>query len=312
MNIQEQKILVTSYANPDIDGTACAFAYAEYLNKTGANAIAGLFGDPHREAQFVLDKFNIQINKIDSIPSGYENIILVDASDLVALPSVIKPEQVIEIIDHRKINEIEKFIKAKIQIEQVGACATLVAEKFRQNNIVISKKAAFLLYPAIVSNTINFQGKLTTERDKDLAEWLVKQIDLPVDFIHEMFVAKSKITKSLEEVLLEDFKTFEFGDKKIGIAQFEITDTSKYIKNNLSEIIKILEKMKQQKLLDHIFLNGIDLEGKGNTFVSAHKDTINLLESILKIKFNDNLAVANRIIMRKEITPLMKEFIEKS
>lgn len=311
MNSKEQKRLVTSYANPDIDGTACSFAYAEYLNKTDASAMAGLFGNPHREAQFVLDKFNIKINKIAAIPSDYENIVLVDASDLAALPGVIKPEQVIEIVDHRKTNEIEKFINAKIQIEQVGACATLIAEKFRQNNIAISKEAILLLYPAIVSNTINFQGNLTTERDKDIAKWLAEQTDIPVGFVHEMFAAKSKITKSLAEVLIEDFKIFEFSSKKIGIAQLEIINTNEYITNNLTEIIKILEEIKQQKLLDYIFLNGIDLEGNGNTFASMHDDTINLLESILKIKFNNNIAIADRIIMRKEIAPLIKEFIEK-
>lgn len=65
-----KKILVTSLQNPDLDGTACALAYAEFLNKKGYDAIAGIFGVPHREAQFVLDKFNIKINRLISLPVG--------------------------------------------------------------------------------------------------------------------------------------------------------------------------------------------------------------------------------------------------
>jgi inorganic pyrophosphatase/exopolyphosphatase len=311
MDDSTKKILVTTYPNPDIDGTACSFAYAEFLNKKGYDAVTGIFGVPHREAQFVLDRFNIKINRLESLPEGYEKIILVDMSDLEALPKLIKPEQVIEIIDHRTTTEIEKFINTKVQIEIVGACATLIAEKFKQNNIPISKEAAILLYPAIVSNTINFQGKLTTDRDKNMGEWLTKQVEFPADFIKEVFIAKSNITKPLRDILLEDFKAFQFKNKKVGIAQLEIINANQYIKNNLLEIIKILPEIKKQKSLDYIFLNSLDLEGAGNTLVAVDDDIIKLLESILNIKFVNNLAIAERLIMRKEITPLIQSFFEK-
>ncbi len=304
------KILVTTYSNPDIDGLACSLAYAEFLHKTGHDATYGIFGVPHREAQYVLDKFNIQINRLKSLPEGYENIVLVDASDLEALPSQIKPGQVTEIIDHRKTTEIEKFVNAKIQVEQVGACATLIAEKFKQDNILISGNAARLLYPAIASNTINFKGKLTTDRDRNMAEWLTTQFDLPENYIHDIFAAKSKITKPLKEILIEDFKAFEFNNIKIGIAQLEITDTNGYIKNNLSEIINILKKIKKEKTLDYIFLNGLDLEGAGNTFVAPDQADRKLLETVLNLKFDDSLAVYDRLIMRKEITPLIQTAVE--
>ena len=53
-------ILVTAYERPDLDGTACAFAYAEFLQKSRKDAICGIFGNPHREAQFVLERFDIK------------------------------------------------------------------------------------------------------------------------------------------------------------------------------------------------------------------------------------------------------------
>lgn len=40
-------ILVTSYKNPDLDGTASAFSYAEFLNNTGFNSLVKIFGKPH-------------------------------------------------------------------------------------------------------------------------------------------------------------------------------------------------------------------------------------------------------------------------
>ena len=303
------QILITSYKNPDLDGTACAFAYAELLNKQNRDAVAVILGNPHREAQFVLDKYSIGINKIESLNEVYKGIILVDASDLEALPSSTKPEQVIEIIDHRKLNDSENFLNAKVQIELVGACATLIAERFQQNNITIPKESAILLYSAIVSNTVNFQNNVTTSRDKDMAIWLTKQIELPPNFIHEMFIYKSNFTKPLKDTIIEDFKAFQIHDKTVGIAQLEIINANDYIKNNLSEIKNILLEIKQQQTLDYTFLNCIDLEGQGNTFVALNEDDEKLLKKVLNVKFDNSIANGDHIMMRKEIVPLIKEVI---
>ena len=71
-----------------------------------------------------------------------------------------------------------------------------------------------------------------------------------------------------------------------------------------------MAEIKEQKSLNYIFLNGIDLRGAGNTFVAVNDIDIKLLESILNIKFNNHLATSGRIIMRKEITPLIKNVLE--
>ena len=93
----------------------------------------------------------------------------------------------------------------------------------------------------------------------------------------------------------------------MGIAQLEIINANDYANNNLSEIKNILSEIKQQKSLDYIFLNCIDLEGNGNTFVSQSEIDTKLLEKVLKVKFDNSIANSDRIMMRKEIVPLMKE-----
>ena len=71
----------------------------------------------------------------------------------------------IEVVDHRAVNEADKFQNAKIQIEMVGSAATLIAEKFLHATTSTSPESAALLYSAIISNTINFQANVTTDRD---------------------------------------------------------------------------------------------------------------------------------------------------
>lgn len=197
--MSQSRIIVTGYSNPDLDGIASTIAYGELLKKQGKNARVALFGTPHREAQFVFKTFDIdKPAQAENILSQEDKLILVDASDLRGISNLIDPKQVIEIIDHRKINQADKFPNAKIQIELVGSCATLIAEKFFKEKVIITSSSAALLYSAIISNTVNFQANITTDRDKKMSYRLVRQFNLPKGYTHKMFVAKSVFNKGLD------------------------------------------------------------------------------------------------------------------
>lgn len=305
-------ILVTAYVDPDLDGTAGAFAYAEFLQKTGREAVAGIMGKPHDEACYVLDRFQIPYPNIIEDANYFKEVILVDASDLSGLEGKIAPEKVIEIIDHRKINEADKFPNAKVQIELVGAAVTMVAEKFMEQHVSISRESATLLYAAIISNTFNFKGSVTTERDRVAAAWLNTTAQLPEDFWKDLFVAKSDLSGSkLKERIVGDFAWFVLGGKKVGIAQLEIIGAQQLLETRQEEVIIVLNELKQSLGLDIIFQNTIELVETKNFFVAPDLVVKTLLEKILNIHFVGDVAERPNLIMRKQIVPLLKEELEK-
>jgi len=174
------KILVTAQPNPDIDRVACIIGYSELLQKQGIDAHPGIVGNIHREALFILENFNVNYSKVsEKSISGFDEFILVDSSSRTGLSENIDINKVVEIIDHRKSNEAHVFKNAKIQIEFVGAAATLIVEKFMESGTELSEGSRILLYGAIVSNTLNFKSNTTTGRDKKAAEWLKKRLNLP-------------------------------------------------------------------------------------------------------------------------------------
>ncbi|MBU1000825.1 DHH family phosphoesterase [Patescibacteria group bacterium] len=308
--MSQSRIIITGYSNPDLDGTASAIAYAELLKKQGKNTTAALFGIPHREAEFVFKTFNIdKPAQAENILNQEDKLILVDASDLRGISNLIDLKQVIEVIDHRKVNQADKFPNAKIQIELVGSCATLIAEKFFTKKIIITSSSAALLYSAIISNTVNFQANVTTERDKKMCNWLVGQFDLPKDYVHKMFVAKSVFGKPLKKVFSDDFATFEFRSKLLGIAQLEIVNTDDFINKNKDEIQKILTEIKEERNLDLIFLSVINLEKIKNTFIVIDESSKKLLEQALNVRFENNISHQEGIMMRKTIVPMVKELL---
>lgn len=305
-------ILVTSYVNPDLDGVACLIAYAEFLKKEGKNAVAGIINIPHEEARYVFNRFEISSPKILKNAGAFDEVILLDGSSLNVIEDTIRPEQIIEIIDHRPIHELDKFPNAKAQIELVGAAATLVAEKFIEKKVSISKESAILLLSAIISNTFNFKAGVTTSRDKEAARWLNTTAKLPENYWKELFQAKSDLSgDNLRERIEGDFSWKHLVGKKVGTAQLEIIGAEHVVKERESEIFPILHKIKKELNLDFMLINVVDLEKEESFLLSDEKDTQKILEKILSVTFSGNVARKNGFIMRKEITPLFKKALEK-
>lgn len=305
-------ILITAYVSPDLDGYACAVAYAELLNNQGISAIAGIIDSAHDEVKYVLQRFNLTPAESIANDDNYKTVILVDASDIIGLEGKIRPEKVIEIIDHRQINESDKFTNAKVQIELVGAAATLIAEKYILTNSKISPRAAILLYSAIISNTLNFKGGVTTDRDRQAAAWLNNYISVDDNYWQELFLAKSNLSgENLEKRIESDFAWFELGGKKIGVAQLEIIGADKLINDRFEEIISVLNKIKVNLNIDHVFQNTIELAVGINYLITDDKLMQNILESALDIKFTNSVALRKTLIMRKQIVPLIKIELEK-
>ncbi|MFL0195509.1 putative manganese-dependent inorganic diphosphatase [Clostridium sp. WILCCON 0269] len=57
-------VYITGHNNPDTDSICSSIAYAEFKNKTGANAIPIRLGDINKETQFVLDYFKVKPQRL--------------------------------------------------------------------------------------------------------------------------------------------------------------------------------------------------------------------------------------------------------
>ena len=310
-----KEILVTGYVNPDLDGFACIFAYADFLNKTGQKAIPSVSGQHHEEASHVVKEYGLKFDIKEYNPEDFERIVLTDSSDLDGIDKRIDPKKVVEIIDHRKINMADSFPNAKIQIELIGAAATLIGEKFKKQNINLSKDAATLLYGAIISNTLNFRAKVTTDRDRAMAMYLKEMFDFPDDFTHKMFLSKSDLRgEKLTQTIRGDFANFKshnFNGKKMGIAQIEMIEGRKLAEDRKDEIVSEIKAIIKELDIDIVFLTIIDLEANQNILVAPSKEIEDILSEVLKVKFQNQIAIRPGLIMRKEIVPLIKDYLNE-
>ena len=304
-------ITVTGYINPDIDCVACSIGYAEFLRKSLKEARAVYSGDIGKESEFV--KKYLGFFSIMHVSGGLEGdqIVLVDTSDVKAIDLSIKKENIIEVIDHRKLSYIHDFPKAKMQIDLVGSCATLITERFHDKGIIPSKESAVLLFSAIVSNTVNFMSNVTTQRDKDMANWLKEYASIPQNYISDMFEYKSEINReNIEEVLTEEFKQYTISGKKIGMVQLEITEAIRRVSELGDDIKAKLCKIKSENQLDYLLLSCVDIKEGFNYFLTIDSESSDFFEKALGITAVYDGVKSEGIYMRKEIYPKLVKYLE--
>lgn len=294
------KYVVTSYVSPDLDGTSCMYAYSEFLRKTGKDSDYYIAGTPMQEVQIVCDMFHITLKGSKKIGDD-DKVVIVDTNDLELIPAP-KLENIVEFIDHHiKYNNSEKCKNAKFQIEMVGAAATLVAEKFQRNKVEISRESSILLYYGIISNTINFKAKVTTAKDLEMAKWLKEQwCEICDEKVAKIFIQKSHIRENLKDAM-EAQVVREFQNKKITIAQLEYANMEEFLQENEEKIRKILKDIKHEKKLDYILINCVDILKGYSTILVIDEETEKLMDDLLQIKFENQKAKTEELILRKEI-----------
>jgi manganese-dependent inorganic pyrophosphatase len=302
--------IVTSYIKPDIDGISSMYAYAELLRKMGYNAEYYYEGQARKEVQIVLETYGIELKTVSQIFSDDE-VILVDTNGLRYLPKAINANQIKEVIDHHKMNEwLSKQKDIKIQIEMIGAAATLVAERFKNNNIDISRESAILLYNGIISNTMNLKISMTTQKDKDMAHWLKQKYpEITEEKTKAIFIKKSEITDRLREEMEVEFKD-EFITISWSMGQLEIANVEEFLNRNEEKVRAILKKVKDENNVDYISVNCMDIINGYTIILAENEATANIISAI-NVKFIKLKAKIDKLVSRKEIIKIIRAIYKK-
>ena len=311
MNKNSRKI-VTSYIDPDMDGIGSMYAYVEFLRKKGEVAEYYFEGIPKKEVGIVLEKFKIELKCANKVNRDDE-VVMVDNNELNFIPKGITQEQIVQIIDHHPRRPwLDNNTKVDCQIELIGAAATLVAERFKNEKIEISRESAILLYYGIISNTMNLKIKLTSMRDVEMATWLRNKVpELTDEITKEIFTRKSEIGDNLESEMEIGFKN-PMVTIKWSIGQLEIANAEQFLLKYESEIRSILDKVSVENDIEYISVNIMDILNGYNILIAGNKKTADLLsENFDFFEFENLKAKTTKFISRKEIVRSIAEKYKK-
>lgn len=296
-----EKIVVTA-GQPftDIDSLACAIAYTELLTLEGKDAEAVLPGLLNKSITETIKGWGLNFNtKSPTTFTNHHFYVLVDISEPKYFANFVKEKDIIEVYDHRY--GFEKHWKEKLgvsaRIEVVGSCATLIWEEFekRISPLKISETSAKLLSTAIISNTLNFNATVTTQRDRKAYEKLKSFSNLSKDWVERYFEDQEK--ESLKDpinAIANDAKGIGY---KLKIGQLEFWDSRKFVFKHLKEIEKVLGSLGNK---NWFFTSPSISEGKNYLYTKNPKMKI-LLEKTINAEFDGDIGTTSKLWLRKEI-----------
>ena len=216
---------VIGHRGPDTDAICSALAYARLKATDDDSTVAARAGELNPETEFVLEYWDVEEPLLLEDATD-EQLILVDHNEHSQTVDGAREATITEIVDHHRLGDVTTSEPIFCRIEPVGSTATVIADLYDERGVEVDSQTAGLLLSGLVSDTVILRSPTTTERDRVVAERLADIADVDIEaYGKELLAQKSKLgEKTPREMVLGDFKEFEFGETAVGIGQVETVD----------------------------------------------------------------------------------------
>lgn len=177
-----------------------------------------------------------------------KQVILVDHSERAQTVDGLQEADLLEIIDHHRIGDIETAGPIYFRNEPVGCSATIVTKLYDENGVAPEPKVAGLLCSAILSDTVKFKSPTCTPVDKATALRLADIAGIDVDsYAKQMFEAGASLEgMSPDEIIHNDYKEYVISGKKLGISQVTMATLSSFAGYREPVLFRSAEMLEQE------------------------------------------------------------------
>ncbi|RBC04333.1 DHH family protein [Pseudomonas sp. MWU12-2115] len=297
------KIITSGASYLDIDAYACCIAYAELLNLQGSPARAVSSATPNSSVSPTVLSWGAAFQRYT--PQANDEFVLVDVSDYHHFDPLVVLDQVVEVIDHHPGYEPywAERLGSAADIRPIGAAATLVFQRWQAAGLLsrISEQSAKLLATAILDNTLNLTGQMTSEADIEAYEALMQRANLPANWPEQYFLeCQAAIEADLQTALAADLKRFKPDSNLPQVfAQMTVWDADALLHKHRNEIGGWMVGQGDDWLLNVISIR----DGKScllaEPLLSQQK-----LDRLLPLQWQAGMAVVKPSMLRKELLKL--------
>ena len=244
----------------------------------------------------------IRITEI--INKNNKKVMLVDHQEKEQSVIGLDEANILEIVDHHKIGNINTTNPINFRNMTVGSTNTIVYFMYKENNVEIPKEIAGIMLSGLLSDTLCLQSPTTTEIDKKVAEDLALIAGVDYEkYALDMFKAGTSLEGlTKEEVIKSDFKSFPIGDEKMAIGQVFTLDVDR-IFDELDTYIEKLEEINNKEGYKFIVIAITDILKNGSYLIFT-ENAKSVLESIYKLDdIKQGYYVDGLVSRKKQILP---------
>ena len=196
-----------------------------------------------------------------------KRLVLVDHNEVGQSVPGLEQAEIIGIIDHHRLADVQTGYPVYMRNEPVGSTATIVATMFQEHGIMPGEALAGLMASAIVSDTVMFKSPTATPRDRRIAERLAHIAGLNLDDLgKEVFSASQAGDKPVDVLLKTDFKEFHIGGHALGISQITSMDSAQLLER-LAQFREAMAATRAEKHYDMFILMISDVLREGTELI---------------------------------------------
>ena len=253
-------------------------------------------------------KYCGMVSRRNVIALRKRRIILVDHNEATQAVEGFDQAEILEIIDHHRIGNLETTGPVYFRNVPVGCTATILYQMFGEQGMTPSKEIAGLLLSAILSDTLMFRSPTSTPQDEAAAKALAALAgeDIPT-YAEQMFEAGADLTgRDAEDVFCSDFKVFSRGDAKFGVGQsIYMTDKSRAAAEAL--VGPFLPEASRREGLPMIFYMFTDMKTQSTDLMYCGNAAEQIVREAFHVEPKDGKAWLPGVVSRKKqlIPPLL-------
>lgn len=258
-------------------------------------------------------RFKGFISRRRFLGASKKKVILVDHNERSQAVDGIEEAEIIEIIDHHRLGDIETVSPITFRNQPVGCTATIINQMYEENEIEVPREIAGLLCGAIISDTLLFRSPTCTPLDERTAKKLAKISDIDLEqMAQEMFNAGSNLKgKSAEDICFQDFKQFTVNDTIFGVGQ--ITSMSKEELAAIRDMMTgHLPKVLEAHNLNMIYFMLTDILAESTELLCVGTGARGIALSAFDLPDNAKSLILKGVVSRKkQLIPVLVETMQQ-
>lgn len=241
-----------------------------------------------------------------------KKVILVDHNERGQSIPGVEEADILEIVDHHRVADIQTVGPLLFRGEPLGSTATIVTKIFDELDVEMPSHIAGLLLGAVVSDTLLFKSPTCTPVDTKIAKKLAEIAGVDIqEFAMEMFKAgTSLVGKTVDEIFNQDFKKFSFDNLQVGVAQVNSMDIEGFLPYK-KDMLDYMNKFAEDNNLEFTLLLLTDIiNANSEIFVGGPRPE--LVEKAFNVQLTECQGTLAGVISRKKqvvpaITAVMSE-----
>ena len=224
--------------------------------------------DEHEHVVGTLSRFHL-------LRPRRKQVILVDHNEKAQSVAGLDQADILEIVDHHRLADIETTNPIYVRNEPVGSSATIVADMYQEKGLMPTAKMAGLMASAIVSDTVMFKSPTCTQRDIDIANRMARIANVSLEDLGKtVFSASVSDDKSAEMIIGTDYKEFHIAGHNLAVSQVTCMDAER-LTERTEEFLDCMRGIRHDYGLDTVLLMITDVLKEGSYLLYVgDEDTI--------------------------------------